>query len=191
MPERNSHHHRSSQCRARLHFYVSAYIVTFKPVTLSEATEDPFHCTTQIVAPVKSIISCKSDYAARVALLRFFRCCFRWFGLIFIWIQLDLLLLKLAELTLTPAITEPDQQAKVSPAAAQKTSSKKTSNGEPIHSMTALLADLTTLYLNEVTLLGLSDDILTTTTKPTSLQSRILAALNVDPTASVSIIIIG
>ena len=104
---------------------------------------------------------------------------------------MDLLLLKLAELTLTPAITEPNQQAKVSPAAAQKASSKKSSNGEPIHSMTALLADLTTLCLNEVTLLGLSDDILTTTTKPTSLQSRILAALNVDPTAGVSIRIIG
>ena len=53
--------------------------------------------------------------------------------------------------------------------------------------MTTLLANLTTLCLNEATLPGLSDDILTTITKPTSLQSRILAALNVDPTTDVSI----
>ena len=104
---------------------------------------------------------------------------------------MDLLLLKLAELTLTPAITEPDQQAKVSPAAAQKASSKKTSSGEPVHSMTTLLADLTTLCLNEVTLPGLSDDILTATTKPTSLQSRFLAALNVGPTTGVSMRMTG
>ena len=53
--------------------------------------------------------------------------------------------------------------------------------------MTTLLADIATLCLNEVTLPGLSDDILTTITKPTPLQSKILAALNVDPTAGVSI----
>ena len=57
--------------------------------------------------------------------------------------------------------------------------------------MTTLLADLTTLCLNEVTLPGPSDDILTTTTKPTSLQNRILATLNVDPTTGVSIRMTG
>ena len=57
--------------------------------------------------------------------------------------------------------------------------------------MTTLLADIATLCLNEVTLPGLSDDILTTITKPTPLQSKILAALNVDPTAGVSIRMTG
>ena len=90
-----------------------------------------------------------------------------------------------------PSRSSPVQQAKVSPAAAQKASSKKTSSGDPAHSMTTLLADLATLCLNEVTLPGLSDDILTTTTKPTPLQSKILAALNVDPTAGVSIRMTG
>ena len=79
----------------------------------------------------------------------------------------------------------------ISPAAAQKANSKKTSGGDPAHSMTTLLADLATLCLNEVTLSGLSDDILTTTTKPTPLQSKILAALNVDPNAGVSIRMAG
>ena len=87
-----------------------------------------------------------------------------------------------------PSRSSPVQQAKVSPAAAH---SKKTSSGDPAHSMTTLLADLATLCLNEVTLPGLSDDILTTTTKPTPLQSKILAALNVDPNAGVSIRMTG
>ena len=90
-----------------------------------------------------------------------------------------------------PSRSSPVQQAKVSQAAAQKASSKKTSSGDPAHSMTTLLADLATLCLNEVTLPGLSDDILTTTTKPTPLQSKILAALNVDPNAGVSIRMTG
>ena len=90
-----------------------------------------------------------------------------------------------------PSRSSPVQQAKVSPAAAQKANSKKTSGGDPAHSMTTLLADLATLCLNEVTLSGLSDDILTTTTKPTPLQSKILAALNVDPNAGVSIRMAG
>ena len=90
-----------------------------------------------------------------------------------------------------PSRSSPVQQAKVSPAAAQKASSKKTSSGDPVHSLTTLLADLATLCLNEVTLPGLSDDILTTVTKPTPLQNRILAALNVDPTAGVSIRMAG
>ena len=90
-----------------------------------------------------------------------------------------------------PSRSSPVQQAKVSLAAAQKANSKKTSSGDPAHSMTTLLADLATLCLNEVTLPGFSDDILTTTTKPTPLQSKILAALNVDPTAGVSIRMTG
>ena len=57
--------------------------------------------------------------------------------------------------------------------------------------MSTLLADLATLCLNEVTLLGISDDILTTTTKPTPLHSKILAALNVDPTTGVSMRMTG
>ena len=90
-----------------------------------------------------------------------------------------------------PSRSSPVQQAKVSPAAAQKANSKKTSSGDPAHSMTTLLADLATLCLNEVTLPGVSDDILTTVTKPTPLQSKILAALNVDPNAGVSIRMTG
>ena len=51
-----------------------------------------------------------------------------------------------------PSRSSPVQQAKVSPAAAHKANSKKTSSGDPAHSMTTLLADLATLCLNEVTL---------------------------------------
>ena len=90
-----------------------------------------------------------------------------------------------------PSRSSPVQQAKVSQAAAQKANSKKTSCGDPAHSMTTLLADLATLCLNEVTLPGLSDNILTTTIKSTPLQSKILATLNVDSNAGVSIRMTG
>ena len=49
--ECHGHHLCGSQCRTRFHFCVSAYGVPFKPVTPSEATEDPFHYTAQIAVP--------------------------------------------------------------------------------------------------------------------------------------------
>ena len=54
----------------------------------------------------------------------------------------------------------PNRSSPVQQPRSHRRQHKKTSSGDPAHSMTALLADLATLCLNEVTLPGLSDDIL-------------------------------
>ena len=73
----------------------------------------------------------------------------------------------------TPLVrTSPVQKAQPSAAAKAKATSKQTPNGDLVNSMTTLLSDLDTLCLHEVTLPGLPEDRLTTTTQPTPLQKK-------------------
>ncbi len=80
----------------------------------------------------------------------------------------------------------PVAPAKVSKEAKAKADTKRTPDGLPVHSFTALLADLGTLTLNEVTLPGRSDCALPLLTKPTRLQSRAFELLDIDPARDVA-----
>ena len=73
--------------------------------------------------------------------------------------------------------TSPVAKAQPSPAAKRKATTKRTDDGQPVHSFRTLLADLATLARNVVSF-GKAGE-LTMVTKPTSIQQRALDLLDV------------
>ena len=78
------------------------------------------------------------------------------------------------------ARTSPVAPAKPSPPARSKAASKRARDGEPVHSLHTLLADLSTIALNEAAL-GSSGTIPAVTTPPPPGQRRAFELLGVDP----------
>ena len=73
----------------------------------------------------------------------------------------------------------PVSQAVVSDEALAKYRKKATPDGLPVHSMTTLLADLSSHTLNEVVLPSHQDHVFTTTSVPTELQARAFELLEI------------
>jgi len=73
--------------------------------------------------------------------------------------------------------SSPVAKAQPSPAAKRKAATKRTNDGQPVHSFRTLLADLATLARNVVSF-GKAGE-LTMFTKPTKLQQRALDLLGV------------
>ena len=80
----------------------------------------------------------------------------------------------------------PVQKAEVSDRALHKAASKATMDGLPVHSMTTLMADLSTLTLNQVILPSNPDQPFTLATKPTSLQEKAFELLEIGLPGSVA-----
>ena len=72
-------------------------------------------------------------------------------------------------------------KAEVSARAMQKAASKKTRQGDPVHSLATLLDDLATLTLNEVALPGRVSATMPILSQPTELQSKAFELLGVVP----------
>ena len=77
--------------------------------------------------------------------------------------------------------TTPVQKAKPSDSAKRKAASKTTPEGLPVQSMTDLLSHLGSLTLNEVNLPGQPDSRFMVTSKPTELQAKAFALLELPP----------
>jgi len=76
------------------------------------------------------------------------------------------------------------EPVEVSASAKAKASSKRTPDGLPVHSLTTLLADLSTLTLNDVTLPN-SAHPFTLLTEPTPLHNRAFELLQINPSKGV------
>ena len=81
----------------------------------------------------------------------------------------------------------PVQQAQPSPEAKAKAATRKTPDGDPVHSVTTLLQDLATVTLNRVTLPTQPNSAFTLVTKTTPLQAKVFRMLNIDPASGVAI----
>ena len=87
-----------------------------------------------------------------------------------------------------PALRDsPVQKAQPSPQAKAKAATRKTPDGDPVHSLTTLLQDLATVTLNQVTLPGHPNSAFTLVTQATSLQDRVFRMLKIDPKKGVAI----
>ena len=86
-----------------------------------------------------------------------------------------------------PVRDSPVQRAEPSQPAKAKAATKRTPDGDPVHSVTTLLNDLATVTLNEVTLPGHPDSAFPLVTKSTPLQAKAFALLKIDPQAAVAI----
>lgn len=85
----------------------------------------------------------------------------------------------------------PVEPTRVSKGTQTKAITKRTSEGPPVHDFTALLADLATLTLNEVTLTGSSDYAFPLLATPTELQNRAFDLLEIDPANYVDMSVAG
>ena len=90
-----------------------------------------------------------------------------------------------------PVRDSPVQRAERSQQAKTKAATKRTPDGDPVHSVTTLLYDLATVTLNEVTLPGHPDSAFPLVTKSTPLQAKVFALLKIDPEAAVAINMTG
>lgn len=87
-----------------------------------------------------------------------------------------------------PALRDsPVKQAQPSPEAKAKAATRKTRDGDPVHSVTTLLQDLATVALNRVTLPAQPNSSFTLVTKTTPLQAKVFRMLNIDPASGVAI----
>ena len=86
-----------------------------------------------------------------------------------------------------PVRDSPVQRAEPSQPAKAKAATKRTPDGDPVHSVTTLLNDLATVTLNEVTLPGHPDSAFPLVTKSTPLQVKAFGLLKIDPEAAVAI----
>jgi len=73
------------------------------------------------------------------------------------------------------------QPAQPSPEAKAKAATRKTPDGDPVHSVTTLLQDLATVTLNRVTLPAQPNSAFTLVTQTPPLQTKVFRMLNVDP----------
>ena len=80
----------------------------------------------------------------------------------------------------------PVEKAEASDAALAKAGPKKTEDGQPVHSMPTLLADLATFTLNEAALRENPDQTFALTSTPTALQEKAFRLLGVDPARNVA-----
>ena len=80
----------------------------------------------------------------------------------------------------------PVEKAQVSERTKAKAARKQTAEGLPVHSLRTLLADLSTLTLNQVTLPDAPDHPFPMFAKPTPLQAKAFDLLGVDPTRFVA-----
>ena len=76
-----------------------------------------------------------------------------------------------------PVRDSPVQKAEPSQPAKAKAATKRTPDGDPVHSVTTLLNDLATVTLNEVTLPGHPDSAFPLVTKSTPLQAKALLSI--------------
>ena len=79
------------------------------------------------------------------------------------------------------------QPAQPSPEAKAKAATRKTPDGDPVHSVTTLLQDLATVTLNRVTLPAHPNSAFTLVTQATPLQAKVFRMLNIDPASGVAI----
>ena len=87
-----------------------------------------------------------------------------------------------------PALRDsPVQPAQPSPEAKVKAATRKTPDGDPVHSVTTLLQDLATVTLNRVTLPAHPNSAFTLVTQATPLQAKVFRMLNIDPASGVAI----
>ena len=87
-----------------------------------------------------------------------------------------------------PAVRDsPVQKAGPSPQAKAKAATRKTPDGDPVHSVTTLLQDLATVTLNQVTLPGHPNSAFTLVTQATSIQDKMFRMLKIDPDKGVAI----
>ena len=87
-----------------------------------------------------------------------------------------------------PAVRDsPVQKAEPSPQAKAKAATRRTPDGDPVHSLTTLLQDLATVTLNQVTLPGNPDSAFTLVTQATPLQAKVFRMLKIDPEKGVAI----
>ena len=85
----------------------------------------------------------------------------------------------------------PVAKARTSPGAERKAATRQTPDGLPVHSFRTLLDDLSTVALNTVRLAGSEASPLTIVTRPTPLQRRAFALLEVKPNQNVPITVPG
>lgn len=81
----------------------------------------------------------------------------------------------------------PVKPAQPSPEAKAKAATRKTPDGDPVHSVTTLLQDLATVTLNRVTLPAQPNSAFTLVTKTTPLQAKVFRMLDIDPASGVAI----
>ena len=87
-----------------------------------------------------------------------------------------------------PAVHDsPVQKAEPSPQAKAKAATRKTPDGDPLHSVTTLLQDLATVTLNQVTLPGHPNSAFNLVTHATPLQAKVFPMLTIDPDKGVAI----
>ena len=87
-----------------------------------------------------------------------------------------------------PALRDsPVKPAQPSPEAKAKAATRKTPDGNPVHSVTTLLKDLATVTLNRVTLPTQPNSAFTLVTKTTPLQAKVFRMLDIDPASGVAI----
>ena len=81
----------------------------------------------------------------------------------------------------------PVEAAEVPEGARAKASRRRTADGLPVHSLRTLLADLSTVVLNQLRLPGQGDSLLPVITTPTALRKRAFQLLGVRPDQQVPI----